>query len=85
VIPQSVWSEPAKHLLQYIPTPNSGEGSFSTSAEAKRLRDDKGSARLDFVSKGLGTLSGYYYIDDYNLDNPYPSGREEHRFPGLTR
>jgi hypothetical protein len=84
VIPMNVWSEPAKHLLQYIPTPNSGSSSFSTSAEAKRLRDDKGSFRVDYVTNKLGTLSGYYFLDDYNLDNPYPSGQGGASVPGFN-
>src|SRR5207245_7587991 len=41
VIPQSVWSEPAKHLLQYIPAPNSGESTFSSGSENKIVRYDK--------------------------------------------
>jgi hypothetical protein len=37
-IPQSVWSEPAKRLLQYIPSPNVGSSQFSTSANAQTVR-----------------------------------------------
>ncbi len=33
IIPQSVWSAPAQHLLQYIPLPNDGPSTFSTGAE----------------------------------------------------
>ena len=47
VIPLRAWSEPAKHLLQYIPTPNLGDSTFTTASEGKILRDDKGSFRLD--------------------------------------
>lgn len=41
IIPQSAFSAPARHLLQYIPLPNSGPY-FTTSAYNETLRDDKG-------------------------------------------
>ena len=65
-------------LLQYIPTPNAGDGAFSTGAFAQTVRDDKGSLRIDGNSR-LGLLSGYYFVDDYRLDNPYPgaAGRRQ--------
>ena len=71
VIPQSAWSAPGRNLLQYIPTPNIGSGQFSTSAFSQTVRDDKGSVRIDGSTR-VGQLSGYYFIDDYDLDNPYP-------------
>src|SRR5262245_6645307 len=40
-IPQRAWSEPARHLLAYIPSPNIGGGTFATSSAGKILRDDK--------------------------------------------
>ena len=42
VIPMSAWSAPAQHLLQYVPTPNSGASAFSTGAFDQTVRDDKG-------------------------------------------
>src|SRR5262249_235955 len=83
-IPKSAWSEPAKHLLQYVPTPNIGGSTFSTGAQAKILRDDKGSFRFDANSKHLGTFSAYYYVDDYFLNNPYPSGQGGASVPGFA-
>jgi len=68
-IPQSAFSAPAKNLLQYIPAPNLGSN-FTTSAYPSTLRDDKGSGRID-ANTHLGMLSGYYFIDDYSLVNPY--------------
>jgi hypothetical protein len=82
VIPQSVWSAPAKNLLQYIPSPNSGSSQFSTSAFSQTVRDDKGSARIDFSNR-LGQLSGYYFLDDYRLDNPYPGAVAGASIPGF--
>jgi len=72
VIPQTAFSLPAQRLLQYIPTPNSADGlNFSTSSQDQKVRDDKGGIRADYDSR-LGRVSAYYFIDDYNLDNPYP-------------
>jgi hypothetical protein len=82
VIPQSAWSAPAKNLLQYIPSPNVGPSTFSTSAFSQTVRDDKGSARIDFNS-WLGQLSGYYFLDDYSLDNPYPGSVAGASIPGF--
>jgi hypothetical protein len=70
-IPESAWSAPAKNLLQYIPAPNVGTNSFATSAYNETLRDDKGAYRLDHNSH-WGSLSAYYFLDDYTLNNPYP-------------
>ena len=69
VIPQSAFSAPAKNLLQYIPSPNVG-ADFSSSAYKQTLHDNKGSARLDANTR-FGMLSGYYFIDDFALINPY--------------
>ena len=83
IIPQRAWSEPAKHLLQYIPAPNIDDSTFSTANEGKKLRDDKGSFRVDANSTRWGSLSGYYYFDDYRLNNPYPSGQGGATVPGF--
>jgi carboxypeptidase family protein len=83
IIPQRAWSEPAKHLLQYIPQPNIDDSTFSTANEGKKLRDEKGSFRVDGNSTRWGSLSGYYYFDDYRLNNPYPSGQGGATVPGF--
>lgn len=83
LIPQSVLSEPAKHLLQYIPQPNQGTNGFSTAAQNETLRDDKGAARIDSET-GLGTVSAYYSLDDYSLDNPYPTAQGGANVPGFS-
>ena len=84
VIPQRAWSEPAKHLLQYIPLPNLGPGTFSTGSEGRVLRDHKGSFRMDGSSERFGLFSAYYYFDDYNLNNPYPRGQGGASIPGFA-
>jgi len=84
VIPKSVWSEPAKHLLQYIPSPNVSDSSFSTGGEGKILHDNKGSGRVDLNSDRWGQLTGYYYLDNYNLNNPYPTGQGGANVPGFS-
>jgi hypothetical protein len=82
VVPQSAWSTPGKNLLQYIPVPNISSNQFSTSAYAETVRDDKGSLRLDANTRA-GQLSGYYFIDDYRLDNPYPGAVAGASIPGF--
>jgi hypothetical protein len=80
-IPQSAWSVPAQRLLQYIPAPNSANG-FATSAYNQIVRDDKAGTRLDANTR-WGLLSGYYFIDDFNLDNPYPTAQSGASVPGF--
>jgi hypothetical protein len=82
VIPQSAFAVPATKMLQFIPTPNLGTSEFSTEANKLRLNDDKGSARIDINTMRYGTFSAYYFADNYNLDNPYPSGFGGATLPG---
>ena len=84
VIPQRAWSEPAKHLLQYIPFPNIGDDTFSAASEGKVLRDEKMSLRVDGNSSRWGMLSAYYYFDDYHLSDPYPTGQGGATVPGFA-
>jgi hypothetical protein len=83
-IPVKAWSAPAQHLLQYIPAPNSGPSTFTTGAEAQTVRDDKASFRVDANTDRLGLLTAYYFIDDYNLNNPYPTGQGGASVPGFN-
>jgi hypothetical protein len=83
IIPEGAWSGPARQLLQYIPLPNVGSGTFSTSSYAQTVRDDKGSIRLDRQAR-VGALSGYYFVDDYTLLNPYPAGQGGATVPGFN-
>jgi hypothetical protein len=81
-IPQSAWSVPAQRMLQYIPAPNTSSGTFATSAYNQTVRDDKGGIRLDANSR-WGLLSAYYFIDDFDLDNPYPVAQGGASVPGF--
>lgn len=81
-IPQSAWSAPGKALLQYIPSPNVSSSQFSTSAFAQTVRDDKAAARIDLNSR-FGQISGYYFVDNYNLDNSYPGSVAGASIPGF--
>ncbi|HZD30447.1 MAG TPA: carboxypeptidase-like regulatory domain-containing protein [Candidatus Angelobacter sp.] len=82
-IPSSVWSAPAKSLLQYIPQPNIGSNLFSDSGENEILGDHKGSARLDFKTPP-GQLSSYYFVDQYTLNQPYPTAQGGANVPGFN-
>jgi hypothetical protein len=82
VIPQSVWSVPAQRMLQYIPPPNTAEG-FATSSFNQIVRDDKGAVRVDGNTR-WGLLSGYYFIDDFNLGDPYPVAQSGASVPGFN-
>jgi hypothetical protein len=81
-IPQSAWSVPAQRMLEYIPAANTANG-FATSAYNQTLRDDKAGARVDANTR-WGTLSAYYFIDDFNLDNPYPTAQSGASVPGFS-
>jgi hypothetical protein len=81
-IPTNAWSAPAVHLLQYIPLPNIGSNEFATSASSETVRDDKAGSRIDANTR-LGQISGYYFIDNYRLDNPYPGGQGGASIPGF--
>ncbi|MEO7141948.1 MAG: carboxypeptidase regulatory-like domain-containing protein, partial [Bryobacteraceae bacterium] len=71
-IPAPVITTPSQRLLKYIPLPNAG-AYFSTAANNQTLRDDKGGIKVDYNSR-FGMISGYYFADDFLLDNPYGGG-----------
>ncbi len=82
VIPAPAWSAPGRALLAYIPAPNIGVDQFSTSSYAQTVRDDKASGRVDANTR-WGQFSGYYFFDDYSLDNPYPGQQGGASIPGF--
>jgi hypothetical protein len=82
-IPMNAWSVPAQKLLQYIPVPNQPGDFFATSANDQSLRDDKGALRID-ANTGWGLVSGYYFLDDYSLNNPYPVAQGGASVPGFN-
>jgi len=83
VIPSRAWSTPSKNMLQYVPTPNIDANTLSTGAFAQTVRDDKGSFRVDGNTGLLGLVTGYYFVDDYRLDNPYPGQQGGANVPGF--
>ena len=83
VIPQSAWTAPSANLLQYIPLPNDGPSTFAGEGN-ERLRDDKTSLRIDESITRWGNLSAYYFFDDYNVLNPFPSGQGGASVPGFS-
>ena len=46
------------------------------------MRDDKAGSRIDANTR-FGQISGYYCIDDYSLDNPYPGQQGGATIPGF--
>jgi hypothetical protein len=82
IIPQPAFGLPATKMLQFIPSPNLGTNQFSSGAEKRRTHDDKGSARIDVNTTKYGNFSAYYFIDRYNLDDPYPVGFGGATVPG---
>jgi hypothetical protein len=83
IIPQSAWSAPAKALLQNIPLPNVGLDTFSSAAYSSRVNDAKGAIRMDANTR-WGALSGYYFVDNYNLNNPFPAQQGGANVPGFN-
>ncbi len=69
-------------MLQYIPAPNTANG-FVTSAFNQILRDDKAGVRVDANTRA-GLLSAYYFIDDFNLNDPYPVAQSGSSVPGFN-
>jgi hypothetical protein len=81
-VPIKAWAAPALNLLPYIPLPNIGSNLFATSAYPETVRDDKAGSRIDADTR-WGEFFGYYFIDSYRLDNPYPGGQGGASLPGF--
>ena len=84
VFPMGAWSAPARHLLQYIPTPNFGDSVFSTGSSSELVRDDKGSVRVETGTTRWGQISAYYFYDNFFVNNPYPTGQGGASVPGFN-
>ena len=75
-LPSGALNSISKNLLHYIlpATPgtinSTGTGSFSTNSQKIHLTDNKFSTRLDGNSR-FGLLTGYYYFDKYDRNDPY--------------
>ena len=83
IIPRRAWSTPSLNILQYMPLPNVGARTLSTGAFPQTVHDNKGSFRVDTNTGLFGLLTGYYFIDDYALNNPYPGQQGGANVPGF--
>lgn len=83
LIPMVAWSGPAQKLLQYLPSPNTPSGAFSTSSYDQIVHDHKGAVRLDGTTP-WGLISAYYFLDNYSFDNPYPTAQSGSNLPGFN-
>jgi hypothetical protein len=73
VIPKDGILNVSSNLLHFFPQPNTPNGPTNfVSSLSQRLRDDKGAVRVDANTR-FGTISGYYFMDDFDLANPTPS------------
>jgi hypothetical protein len=82
-LPVANWSAPAQNLLKYIPSPTSGGSNFSDSSQNEGLGDNKAAARIDIPTR-FGAFSGYYFFDQYSLNNPYPTSQGGANVPGFN-
>src|ERR1700674_3513082 len=77
LIPKGAILNLSNNLLPLIPSVSSAAATAAgsdlfTSSLPQRLRDDKGAIRIDDNTR-FGVISGYYFLDDYTLNNPTPS------------
>ena len=72
-IPQAAWSKAATGLLKYVPQANAPGDFFQTSGFSTRLADYKGGIRADLNTR-IGTVFGYYFLDDFSSADPYGGG-----------
>ena len=71
------------NLLKYIPAPNFPGNVFSTSAYNQILDDDKIGERVDANTR-WGAIFGYYSLDNYTENNPYPTAQGGANVPGFN-
>jgi len=74
VIPKNGILNVSSNLIPFFPQPNvTGNSNYNyLSSLSQRLRDDKGAIRIDDNTR-FGSISAYYFADDFNLANPTPS------------
>jgi len=87
IIPSGAISKISTNLLPSIPTvaPTASDPAFGffTSSLPSRLTDDKGAIRIDDSTR-FGTVSGYYFRDDFVLTNPVPANGIGANVPGFA-
>ena len=77
IIPKNGINSISSKLLSSFPAVSSPDATLLgsdvfTSSLPLHLRDDKGAVRVDANTR-FGTISGYYFLDDFDLANPTPS------------
>jgi hypothetical protein len=83
IIPAGAISKISTNLLpslNFLSSP-AGFGLF-TSSLPSHLKDDKGAIRIDDNTR-FGTLSGYYFLDDFTQSNPTPANGIGANVPGF--
>jgi hypothetical protein len=83
IIPAGAISQISKNLLpslNFLSDP-AGFGTF-TSSLPSHLKDDKGAIRIDDNTR-FGTLSGYYFLDDFTQTSPTPANGIGANVPGF--
>jgi hypothetical protein len=88
IIPKAAILGLSNNLLPFIPSVSSTAATtngsdFLTSSLPQRLNDDKGAIRIDDNTR-FGVISGYYFLDDYHLNNPIPSAIGGANVPGFA-
>jgi hypothetical protein len=61
IVPQRAFAAPVAAMMKYIPEPNFGDSSFTSSSEKRTLVDNKLGERVDFINKMTGNWSFYYH------------------------
>ena len=84
VIPTRAFAPTANPLLKYIPLPNTGSNTLTTSGLNQTTRDDKAAQRVDFLNKKTGNWFMYYVFDDSTVVAPFALGNGVPGFPGVT-
>ena len=78
IVPKTAWDPVATGMLKYIQPANTtfnGLPYYSNSSLANTLTDNKEGIRVD-VNTHLGTIFGYYFLDNYKTIAPYGGGYE---------
>ena len=58
--------------------------SFPTPRKTKRSDDNKGAARLDLNTQHFGNIFAYYLVDQFSMNNPYPTQQGGANVPGFN-
>ena len=73
-IPQAAWSQPAVHILPYIPAPTLPgiQNNYSNNSQKTSTNDSKFGERIDFNNQKTGNWSWYYLLDNSTVANALP-------------